>query len=147
MFAMYKCSNCGATMSQPLDQCPSCHVLLSGVKCQSCQYIGGKTEFINNNNRCPKCGSHVNGIGGTPAQAAKCPKCRSAWNTIYCGHCGHKKWLKIIAFLLIGAASSLVFVMQILDGQPALDFASVVVSLFGLGLLLVGIYFAFKRPH
>lgn len=52
---MYKCSNCGATMSQPLDRCPSCRVLLSGVKCEACGYIGGKTEFINNNNRCPKC--------------------------------------------------------------------------------------------
>lgn len=56
---MYRCSNCGATMSQPLDRCPSCRVLLSGVKCEACKYVGGKTEFINNGHRCPKCNSTV----------------------------------------------------------------------------------------
>jgi len=61
----YKCSNCGATMSVPLDRCPKCGVLLSGVKCQACQYVGSKTEFINNNNLCPKCGSilQISGMG------------------------------------------------------------------------------------
>lgn len=68
--AMYQCSNCGATMSQPLDRCPNCRVLLSGVKCQACGYLGGKTEFTNNNNHCPKCGSVVyissTGLSKTP---------------------------------------------------------------------------------
>jgi hypothetical protein len=54
---MYRCSRCRATMSQPLDRCPSCGALLSGVKCEACGYIGGKSEFIKNNHRCPKCQS------------------------------------------------------------------------------------------
>ena len=56
---MYKCSNCGHTMSQPFDRCPNCKVPLSGVRCESCKYIGEKSEFINNNHRCPKCNSKV----------------------------------------------------------------------------------------
>ncbi len=56
---MYKCSRCGATMPYPLDRCPKCNVILSGVKCEGCQYVGGKQEFIDNGHRCPKCGSHV----------------------------------------------------------------------------------------
>ena len=64
---MYRCSNCGATMSQPLDRCPNCRVLLSGVKCEACGYIGGKTEFISNNHRCPKCNSiaYIPGVSRT----------------------------------------------------------------------------------
>ena len=54
---MYKCSKCGAAMSQPLDRCPKCGVLLSGIKCEACGYLGGKSEFIINNHRCPKCNS------------------------------------------------------------------------------------------
>lgn len=44
-------------MSYPLDRCPQCNVLLSGVKCEACGYVGGKSEFIDNDNRCPKCNS------------------------------------------------------------------------------------------
>ncbi len=63
---MYECPNCGRTMSHPLDRCPNpeCGVLFSGIKCKNCDYWGGKNEFINNNNRCPKCDSPVSGIFG-----------------------------------------------------------------------------------
>ena len=57
---MYECSNCGHIMSYPLDRCPGCGALLSGVKCQNCGYAAAKSVFINNNHRCPKCGSVVN---------------------------------------------------------------------------------------
>lgn len=57
---MYKCSNCGATMEYPHNRCPSCHVLLSGVRCEGCGYTDTKHVFIENKNRCPKCGSVVN---------------------------------------------------------------------------------------
>lgn len=69
---MYRCSNCGATMSRPLDRCPQCGVLLSGVKCEACGYIGGKTEFINNNHRCPKCNS-ITYIPGVPRTSTSRP--------------------------------------------------------------------------
>ena len=60
---MYKCSNCGHVMSYPHDTCPNCHVLLSGVKCQGCGYTAVKQTFVENNHRCPQCGSIVR-IGG-----------------------------------------------------------------------------------
>ena len=44
-------------MDQPHDRCPNCGALLSGVMCEACRYVGGKSEFINNNHRCPKCNS------------------------------------------------------------------------------------------
>ena len=69
---MYRCSRCGAEMSLPLDKCPKCGVLLSGVKCQTCGYTGGKAEFIRNNNRCPKCGSNVR-VPVAPDRAASRP--------------------------------------------------------------------------
>lgn len=56
---MYRCSRCGATMPYPLDHCPKCNVLLCGVKCEACGYVGGKQEFIDRGHRCPKCGSSV----------------------------------------------------------------------------------------
>ena len=72
---MYRCSNCGTTMSQPLDRCPSCRALLSGVRCEACRYVGGKSEFINNNHRCPKCNSKVYVPGvprpSTPSKPSK----------------------------------------------------------------------------
>lgn len=72
---MYKCSRCGAIMGQPLDRCPSCNALLSGVKCESCGYIGGKSEFIKNNHRCPKCQSiaHIPSMPrpSTPSKPSK----------------------------------------------------------------------------
>lgn len=102
---MYQCSRCGATMSQPLDRCPKCGVLLSGVRCEACKYIGGKTEFINNNHRCPKCNStvHIPGLAYTsaPKPAPKmepCKRCgipiqQSDWT---CPHCGYTQWNMII---------------------------------------------------
>lgn len=72
---MYQCSNCGATMSQPMDRCPKCGVLLSGIKCEACGYFGGKTEFIRNNHRCPQCNSvtYVPGIASASASAPFVP--------------------------------------------------------------------------
>jgi hypothetical protein len=68
---VYRCSNCGATMSYPLDVCPKCHVLLSGIKCEACQYIGTKAEFVGNANRCPKCNVVALRLGAsTPARPA-----------------------------------------------------------------------------
>ena len=69
---MYQCSNCGHTMSTPKDVCPSCKVILSGVKCQACQYVGGKQVFIDNNHRCPKCGSVVDIPTGGGGESGGC---------------------------------------------------------------------------
>ncbi|WP_420628186.1 hypothetical protein [Candidatus Leptofilum sp.] len=56
-------------MSKPLDRCPSCLAIISGVKCNSCSYVGGKSEFISNNHRCPKCNSIVR-VPGVPRLAS-----------------------------------------------------------------------------
>jgi len=69
---MYQCSKCNHTMSYPPYRCPSCGVLLSGVKCQGCGYVGGKQEFISNNHRCPKCGSVVEIPGGSGGASGDC---------------------------------------------------------------------------
>ena len=61
---MYRCSNCGETMSYPHDRCPGCGVLLSGVRCEGCGYTDAKSAFVSNNHRCPKCGSVVYTGGG-----------------------------------------------------------------------------------
>jgi len=61
---MYKCTRCGHTMSYPQSTCPGCGVLLSGVRCDGCGYTDSKEAFINNNHRCPKCGSVVYQGGG-----------------------------------------------------------------------------------
>ena len=63
---MYRCSNCSATMRQPQDRCPNCQALLSGVKCKTCNYVGGKSEFINNNHLCPNCNSVSSAIARIP---------------------------------------------------------------------------------
>ena len=63
---MYQCSNCRHIMSYPQDRCPACSVLLSGVRCQGCGYVGEKQKFISNNHRCPECGSVVK-ISGKPS--------------------------------------------------------------------------------
>jgi hypothetical protein len=132
-------------------------VLLAGVKCQSCKYVGGKTEFINNNNRCPKCGSHVSGIGGTPVQSAKCPKCGNAWDKVYCSNCGHKKWGAIISYLLCGGGVTFFLIYNVLTRGNL--FGGLDESLFGFwltgamlcflgpGLLLLGIHLAMTRPQ
>jgi uncharacterized protein (TIGR02145 family) len=57
---MYKCSNCGRLMDYPMEKCPHCGILLSGVRCDKCNYTGSKNEFLSNGNRCPKCGNKVN---------------------------------------------------------------------------------------
>ena len=73
---MYRCSNCGATMRIPLDRCPSCGALISGVKCGSCGYVGGKTEFITNGNRCPRCNTFVS---ISPGPATRAPRQKVVW--------------------------------------------------------------------
>lgn len=62
---MYKCSNCDHTMSYPQSRCPGCGVILAGVRCSGCGHTDTKETFINNNHRCPKCGSAVYSGGGT----------------------------------------------------------------------------------
>ena len=72
---MYKCSRCGGTMSIPYDRCPHCGVLLSGVRCDNCSYVGAKSEFASNGHRCPKCGSMVSGTGGGTGDGASLIGC------------------------------------------------------------------------
>ena len=62
---MYRCTNCGHTMSYPQSSCPGCGVILSGVRCDGCGHTDTKETFINNNHRCPKCGSAVYSGGVT----------------------------------------------------------------------------------
>lgn len=125
---MYKCSKCGQTMSFPLDRCPGCGVLLSGVKCQACNYVGGKSEFINNGHRCPKCGSSVTissniSMGSdTPASA---PPVKVKWTLGLA--------LATAGIMLLGVACIFTFVFwnEILKGRYELY--------MWIGLLVLGI--------
>lgn len=113
---MYQCSRCGAAMSQPLDRCPKCGVLLSGVRCEACKYVGGKTEFINNHHRCPKCNSTVRipGSSSAPKAAPKTEACKRCGTLIQtsdwtCPHCGYTQWgmivgAGVIAIVLLAVA-------------------------------------------
>jgi hypothetical protein len=85
-------------MSVPLDRCPHCGVLLSGVKCQNCGYTGGKSEFILNNHRCPKCQSAVaipsaGYAAPPPPRKLICPFCSTELpdEATTCKGCGNSK--------------------------------------------------------
>ena len=142
---MYRCSNCGVTMSQPLDRCPSCHVLLAGVKCQSCGYLGGKTEFVNNNNRCPKCGSPVRSVGGAQ-EAPKCPKCGNVWDQLVCETCGHKHWSWIIGLVIMSTLVTFLFIYTIRTSESVIGWESAIGCLMGPVFLLFSVYLILKKP-
>lgn len=101
---MYSCSNCGATMGRPLDRCPKCGVLLSGVRCQACAYVGSKTEFIQNNHRCPKCHSIVRVPAQNTPKETTCNKCGKIMGSgeVTCPHCGHTQWGTVIGVGVMG---------------------------------------------
>lgn len=57
---MYKCERCGETMSFPGDTCPHCGAIFSRrITCKNCSYSSAKSEFVYNDNCCPKCGIDV----------------------------------------------------------------------------------------
>lgn len=53
----YKCSNCGSAISKNAAICPNCHARLAGIRCQSCGFVGGTGDFLND--RCPRCSTIV----------------------------------------------------------------------------------------
>ena len=57
---MYTCGSCGYDVSDhPQGICPNCKVDLSGIRCLGCSNSGPKKVFVDNDNRCPKCGALV----------------------------------------------------------------------------------------
>jgi rubrerythrin len=63
---MYLCERCHGTFASftTPGQCPLCGTW-AHVQCQGCRYTAHANEFINNNDRCPKCGSIVSVPGGS----------------------------------------------------------------------------------
>lgn len=53
----FRCGNCGKSVFDFTAQCPHCMVLLKGIQCKNCNFIGQKTDFVNK--KCPKCGVSV----------------------------------------------------------------------------------------
>jgi hypothetical protein len=67
---MYRCERCGGTFAsfKTPGQCPVCRGWAS-VRCDGCGYTAHANEFINNDNRCPKCGALVSVGGGSGSDA------------------------------------------------------------------------------
>ena len=131
---MYRCSHCGGTMSVPLDRCPSCGVLLSGVKCENCGYIGGKSEFINNNHHCPKCNSavHVPGVYIPRATRSSRPITRATSNKSVTIPASNKSptIAALLSFFFLGGGG------QIYLGQWAKGLTLVLATLFLSGVFI-----------
>lgn len=62
---MYQCERCGQAFARfkTPGQCPHCGVWAS-VRCNACRYTDAAQVFIDNGDRCPKCGSAVHVPGG-----------------------------------------------------------------------------------
>ena len=128
---MYQCSNCGKTMSYPLDRCPGCGAILSGVRCQACKYVGAKSEFINNGHRCPKCNSIVY-ISGTRVQPPT-PRATHSSTPVTIAASNKSPFLAaLLSYFLLGGAG------QIYLGQWKKGLA-LMISTFFLSFVFVGI--------
>ena len=57
---MYICGNCHRNFARfkTAGQCPLCGVWAE-VRCTGCGYVASAQVFINNSNRCPRCGKLV----------------------------------------------------------------------------------------
>lgn len=69
---MYKCERCGGTFTtfKTAGLCPHCGVRAS-VRCSDCAYTAHANEFINNRDRCPRCGARVS--VGNPGNQGNSP--------------------------------------------------------------------------
>lgn len=147
---MYKCGRCGGTFSQfkLSGQCSLCGTW-ARVGCYGCSQ-----RFIDNGDRCSKCGSviHVEGQSTAAAVPAtqKCPGCgrsipSSHWS---CFHCGHTRWQKIlwVGLMSLGCIGFAVFGSPYLSptlGQTLARWVGWALGGFGLwmtfGAVVVGL--------
>jgi hypothetical protein len=92
---LYLCEKCLGTFERfdVAGQCPRCGVWAC-VRCKNCSFTAHANEFINNGNRCPKCGAVVH-IPGAPVELTAietveatvnvprvCSNCRHGWTAI-----------------------------------------------------------------
>ena len=124
MYGVYTCGRCGGSVTRSTRKCPHCGVLLSGIRCRGCGFVGGEGDFPNH--RCPKCGKAVSiGSSGSPragsassSSQGKLEPCKGCGKKIpenewTCPHCGYTQWGMIRGmalfglFCLIGAGASL----------------------------------------
>lgn len=84
---MYRCTNCGGSFSyfEKPGQCPLCKVW-AVVKCTSCGFTDSAITFIQNLNKCPKCGAAIS-WQSDPAKPSKTVEC--IYN-IVCEACGKR---------------------------------------------------------
>ena len=138
---MYKCSHCGASMPVPMSKCPNCGVMLLSVKCNACGYVGSKTEFENNENRCPKCNTVSNLFGGASG-FANCRKCGKRFGSgdRYCATCGTIRWIKLWPGVIGSGAVALlyayIFHLMISDPDASDPGFRIVTGCLGFGVLV-----------
>ncbi len=51
----YACGGCNRPVSKDATYCPHCNVLLRGMRCAKCGFVGHPDRFVNS--LCPKCGA------------------------------------------------------------------------------------------
>lgn len=149
---MYKCSHCGASLPEPMSKCPNCGVMLLGVKCNYCGYVGSETEFKKNENRCPKCNKDTDFFRDAPG-FVRCRKCGKRFDAgdRYCYTCGAIRWVKVLAGVLGSGVVALLyaFVLRLMISDPgASDMAfRIIFGIFGVAVVfwvVIEIIRAFK---
>jgi DNA-directed RNA polymerase subunit RPC12/RpoP len=151
---MYKCERCGRTFEhfKTPGKCPLCGVWAS-VRCAACGHTDGANVFINNNNRCPKCGVYVPGPAGSTASPVKetpketgysCPECGTIYKGFHCPSCGEKNRSIIgqlvgigIIFLFMGSVNVFQVNPNMMCGLPSL--------IVGIVLFVPGIYMTLAK--
>lgn len=84
----FYCDICGLPVSPREKSCPHCGGEFTGVRCPSCDFMGGEASFTRG---CPSCGflSHPKGADGGPSnpsqRGVKAPLPRRLYNFLVLG--------------------------------------------------------------
>lgn len=138
---MYKCSNCGISLPEPMSKCPNCGVMLLGVKCNYCGYTGTEAEFKKNENRCPKCNKDTDFFRDAPGLVI-CRKCGKRFGSgdRYCSKCGAIRWVKVLAGVLGSGivAAGYAFAIRLMISDPSASDTSfrIVFGIFGFAVIV-----------
>lgn len=148
MAAIYTCGSCGRSVTKTTRVCPHCGARLSGIKCQSCGFVGTETDFTGD--RCPKCRSVVcvSSQQSTTAAAVEiCKGCgrskKSSDRT--CPYCGYTQWASIIVEGML--AIGLLFLAWVGLEEPLCTWGSVIAGVVLLIRTIDSVSKALKTPR